>query len=92
MESRVIPRRLSFGAVTAQFGKRFFYSSKAAMKEVMDLSVEVKYIAETEQEIPRFVEWLQQVVEALRKVWMQDNSPSKRNRRSRPAKIIERRP
>ena len=57
----------------------------------MNLSVEIKSIAETEQEIPRFVEWLQQAAEALRQVWTQDNFPSKRNRRSGPAKIIERR-
>lgn len=55
------------------------------------MSIDIRPLVETEPEIPRFVEWLQQVVEALRKVWMQDNFPSKRNRRSRPAKIIERR-
>ena len=57
----------------------------------MSMSVDIRPLAETEPELPRFAEWLQQVMEALRKVGAQDNFPSKRNRRSRPAKIIERR-
>ncbi len=57
----------------------------------MDLSVEVSHIAETEQEIPRFVKWLQQFSIALHKLWKPRNSASKKNRRSGPAKIVERR-
>ncbi len=55
------------------------------------MSVDIRPLAATELELPRFVDWLQQVVIAISKVWMQSNSPTKTNRRSRPAKIIERR-
>lgn len=51
----------------------------------MPLSIDVKPIQQTQEEIPYFVAWLNQFIQAMRRVW------KKESRRSRPAKNFERR-
>lgn len=51
----------------------------------MHLAIDFRPIEETQDELPRFVAWLEQVIQAMRRVWQ------KENRRSGPVKIIEHR-
>lgn len=57
----------------------------------MPLSIDIKPIPETAQEIPRVIEMLQSVLLKFRQVWLRGYSPTKQNRRSQSAKTIERR-
>ncbi len=57
----------------------------------MPLSVDIKPIAETEQHLSAFAESLAAIFAAFVRVW-RPKPQAKQNRRSRPAKNLERRP
>lgn len=51
----------------------------------MPLSVDIIPIEQTAKELPGFVAWLQRLIDAARRIWTNEN------RRSGPAKNLERR-